>query len=451
MPEAKTTPLAVRPGRGGSAVPAGQCLAVAATSEFSLIGDNISELVLGREGGVQTLAFLVCGLGTAGLAIVLRMFTRGLSSSAVMSTLLLLNGLGLVVAGLVPTDRIDSPADMLTLSSGGLVHLAAAFVGLVSAVLAMFVGSWVFGRDCDWHPLVLWSVLLAGGSLALLFAADSGPAGRAPAAGPGHSGIRMDDHGGGPGPRDGGSPSAGLPGDPALTARLLDRLRQLHHEASPTAGTWLDPRGAAVSRGVLGDQRQPQTAAVVGAAPAAVARARTVRRCAPGVTPALPGRRRRPPPGPGRPGAARRPGPGRPRACRRCRAGCGPPGRGVVDRRRPARARARRSRSNRRLCPRPRPAPARPDRRFRSCPASRPADRRGRSPAGPRPSAGNGRPRPAAARGPGARDRPARRAGVATRRRHSPWSSAGSAARGSRPRRTVRPAAPWPPAPQRSG
>jgi len=144
-------------------------------SEFSLIGDNISELVLGREGGVQTVAFLVCGLGTAGLAFALRSSTRGLSGSAAMSTLILLSGLGLIVAGLVPTDRIDTPADMLALSSGGLVHLAAAFVGLVSAVLAMFVGSWVFGRDCDWRPLVLLSVLLASGSLALLFAQSQGP------------------------------------------------------------------------------------------------------------------------------------------------------------------------------------------------------------------------------------------------------------------------------------
>jgi hypothetical protein len=41
------------------------------TSEYSLVGDNISELVLGRNGGLQTLTFLVCGLGTLGLAIAL--------------------------------------------------------------------------------------------------------------------------------------------------------------------------------------------------------------------------------------------------------------------------------------------------------------------------------------------------------------------------------------------
>jgi len=144
-------------------------------SEFSLVGDNISELVLGREGGVQALAFVVCGLGTVGLAYVLGTAHRGLRGSAAMSTLILLNGLGLIVAGLVPTDRIDGPGDLLTLSSSGLVHVVAAFIGLVSAVLAMFVGSWVFGRDCDWRRLVLWSVLLSGGSLALLFAQTQGP------------------------------------------------------------------------------------------------------------------------------------------------------------------------------------------------------------------------------------------------------------------------------------
>jgi hypothetical protein len=144
-------------------------------SEFSLVGDNISELVLGREGGVLALAFLVCGLGTAGLAYVLGSFAQGLRGSTVLSALVLLNGLGLIVAGLVPTDRIDSPVDLQKLSTTGLVHMVAASVGLLSAVLAMFVGSWIFGRDCHWHRLVLRSVLLSGGSLALLLAQTQGP------------------------------------------------------------------------------------------------------------------------------------------------------------------------------------------------------------------------------------------------------------------------------------
>lgn len=144
-------------------------------SEYDLVGDNISELVLGRSGGVQALAFLVSGLAAFGLAYVLVRSTRGWRGSAFGSALLLVNGLGLIVAALVPTDRVDSPADLADLSPGGLVHVSAAALGLVSAVLAMFVWSLVFARDCTWRPVVTWSVLLAGGSLALLFAQSQGP------------------------------------------------------------------------------------------------------------------------------------------------------------------------------------------------------------------------------------------------------------------------------------
>ena len=144
-------------------------------SEFRLVGDDISELVLGRNGGVMTLAFLVSGLGTIGLAFALHRATRALRGSAWASMFVALNGLGLFVAGLAPTDRIDSPSDVLTLSPTGWVHVAAAFVGLVSAVAAMLVAARVFSRSNDWRWLVPWSVLLGGASLALLFAQNQGP------------------------------------------------------------------------------------------------------------------------------------------------------------------------------------------------------------------------------------------------------------------------------------
>ena len=46
-------------------------------SEFSLIGDHISELVLGRYGVVQTAAFVLAGPGTLCLAFVIRQLTAG--------------------------------------------------------------------------------------------------------------------------------------------------------------------------------------------------------------------------------------------------------------------------------------------------------------------------------------------------------------------------------------
>jgi hypothetical protein len=50
-------------------------------SEYRLFGDNISELVLGRYGFVQTVAFVIAGLGTLGLACALRQLTRGAQGS----------------------------------------------------------------------------------------------------------------------------------------------------------------------------------------------------------------------------------------------------------------------------------------------------------------------------------------------------------------------------------
>ena len=44
-------------------------------SEYSLIGDNISEMALGRYGFVQTTAFLISGLTTVGLAFAIQQLT----------------------------------------------------------------------------------------------------------------------------------------------------------------------------------------------------------------------------------------------------------------------------------------------------------------------------------------------------------------------------------------
>jgi hypothetical protein len=73
----------------------------------------------------------------------------------VISTFVALNGLGLIIAGLVPTDPVDSPDDLLTLSAGDLAHAVAASVGLVSAVIAVVVGARVFTHDRNWRPLAL--------------------------------------------------------------------------------------------------------------------------------------------------------------------------------------------------------------------------------------------------------------------------------------------------------
>ena len=49
----------------------------AAVSEFGLVGDNISELALGRYGFILTFAFVVSGLGVIGLSYAIRQYTVG--------------------------------------------------------------------------------------------------------------------------------------------------------------------------------------------------------------------------------------------------------------------------------------------------------------------------------------------------------------------------------------
>lgn len=144
-------------------------------SEYTLIGDNISELVLGRYGFVQTLAFLLSGLGTLGLAYAIRQLTQGAWGSAVGSLLIGLYGLGAILVAIFPTDRIDMPADLLALSTTGLIHSLVALVSFVCVTIGMFVLAWTFSKDARWRSLLPWAGILPGAALALLIVSGQGP------------------------------------------------------------------------------------------------------------------------------------------------------------------------------------------------------------------------------------------------------------------------------------
>ena len=53
-------------------------------SEHGLIADNISELVLGRWGFIQTLAFVLSGLGVIGLSYAIRRQTAAQQACAAL-------------------------------------------------------------------------------------------------------------------------------------------------------------------------------------------------------------------------------------------------------------------------------------------------------------------------------------------------------------------------------
>lgn len=144
-------------------------------SDYGLIGDNISELALGRFGFVQIAAFVVAGLGTLGLAVALRQLTTGTRGSLTGSLLIGIYGAGAILIAIFPTDRIDSPADVSSLSTTGTVHVAVAFVSFVCVVAGMFTLTWTLMRQARRRPPSWWWMLFPAGALSLLFVQTEGP------------------------------------------------------------------------------------------------------------------------------------------------------------------------------------------------------------------------------------------------------------------------------------
>jgi len=146
-----------------------------AVSEFSLMGDYISELALGRYGFVQIAAFTISGLGLLALAYTLGKLTTNSWGNLIGSVLIAVYGVGSIVVAIFPTDRIESAADIWNQSTTGLVHASTALIGSLSILLAMFILSWKFRKDPRWRSLVIWSALLFCGAFSLLFAQSEGP------------------------------------------------------------------------------------------------------------------------------------------------------------------------------------------------------------------------------------------------------------------------------------
>ena len=144
-------------------------------SEYRLVGDNISELALGRYGFVLTVAFVVSGLGVIGLSYAIRRSTVRSRASLLGSLLIGVYGIGALAVAIFPTDRINSPTDVWTQSTTGWIHSLTALVSYLSAIIGMFILTWTFARHARWRSLVVWSALLAGAALALLFAQSEGP------------------------------------------------------------------------------------------------------------------------------------------------------------------------------------------------------------------------------------------------------------------------------------
>ena len=159
----------------GQVVLMASALLLPLVSEFSLVGDTMSELVLGRFGWVQTIAFVVAGIGTLALAYALRQLTTGTWGSRIGSLLVGVYGVGAVLTAIFPTDRVDSPADMASLSTTGLIHIAISLVSFVGMIAAMFIFTRTFALEPRWRVLSPWIVLFPASALSLLFVQSEGP------------------------------------------------------------------------------------------------------------------------------------------------------------------------------------------------------------------------------------------------------------------------------------
>jgi hypothetical protein len=159
----------------GQVVLLASALLLPLVSEYRLLGDNISELVLGRFGWVQTLAFIIAGIGTLALAYAMRQLSAGTWGSRVGSLLVGIYGVGAILSALFPTDRIDHPDDVWTQSTTGVIHLVISMVSFVCMILAMFVLYRTFLLDSRWRPLTPWIILLPCAALSLFFSQAEGP------------------------------------------------------------------------------------------------------------------------------------------------------------------------------------------------------------------------------------------------------------------------------------
>jgi hypothetical protein len=148
-----------------------------AVSEFTLFGDNVSELALGHYGALQTAAFVVSGIGALAIAWLLRRSTHGSRGSLLGSVLIGGYGLGAFVMVAFPTDRIDEPADVWRMSPTGLVHVSVAAVSFLSILIAMSVLTRTFARHPDWRAVTPIIVLFPIATLGLMLLQGEGPLG----------------------------------------------------------------------------------------------------------------------------------------------------------------------------------------------------------------------------------------------------------------------------------
>ena len=159
----------------GQAVLLASAFLLPLVSEYSLVRDTISELVLGRFGLVQTAAFLIAGAGTLALAYVIRQLTDGAWGSRFGSLMVAIYGIGAILTAIFPTDRIDAASDIWSQSTTGLIHIVISLISFPCMIVGMYVLFRTFILESAWQPLVPWIVLFPAAALPLFLGQSQGP------------------------------------------------------------------------------------------------------------------------------------------------------------------------------------------------------------------------------------------------------------------------------------
>lgn len=103
--------------------------------DLDVVGRTISEYVFSRAGWLITLALILEGLGTLGLAVALHHLLpdpRPMTGIVALAVF----GATMILAGFFPTDSYD-PAGPITITLPGIVHVASAFVGFTALIAAV--------------------------------------------------------------------------------------------------------------------------------------------------------------------------------------------------------------------------------------------------------------------------------------------------------------------------
>ena len=147
-----------------------------AVSQYSVLGDSISELAIGRYGFVQTVAFLISGLGSIGLAYMIQKLAEKSKKTFIGSLLIAVYGLGAILSAFFPTDRVNGPVDWETLSATGTIHILIALLSFLCVIIGMVTLTWAFRNEMRWKTLArLPAVLLPCAAFSLIFAQSQSP------------------------------------------------------------------------------------------------------------------------------------------------------------------------------------------------------------------------------------------------------------------------------------